>query len=204
MRYSILIPLTLSSLLCADLVAAQGQMSQPSNYDSIKMAHAILACVAWVVFFPLGSIMIRILSSPKTWLVHALMQTFAYSLFIVAVGLGIWMAKTTDQLNSYHPIIGLVLFGLVFFQPIGGLIHHYLYRRGKKSTIVALTHVWLGRILITLGMINGGLGLLLSGDSSTDERIAYGVIAGVIWVTYILVVLVAERRGKEAPEVTKG
>lgn len=45
----------------------------------------------------------------------------------------------------------------------------------------------MGRALITLGMINGGLGLNFASDASRGEYIAYGVIAGVIWVTWICV-----------------
>ena len=42
-----------------------------------------------------------------------------------------------------------------------------------------MTHIWLGRALITLGMINGGLGMLFSGgDPTRSEIIAYGVVAG--------------------------
>ena len=38
-------------------------------------------------------------------------------------------------------------------------------------------------------MINGGLGLLLSGDGSKGDYIAYGVVAGVAWVAYLSVVI---------------
>ena len=48
-------------------------------------------------------------------------------------------------------------------------------------------HVWVGRILITLGIINGGLGLQLDGTSTRAENIAYGVIAGLIWVAFMYV-----------------
>lgn len=56
-------------------------------------------------------------------------------------------------------------------------------------------HIWLGRLLITLGMINGGLGLLLSANASTGEYIAYGVIAAVIWVAYVALVVGGEVAG---------
>ena len=61
-------------------------------------------------------------------------------------------------------------------------------------------HIWMGRLLITLGMINGGLGLLLSGNSTRGEQIAYGVIAGVIWVSWIFIVIaIPVKRGEEVP-----
>ena len=47
-------------------------------------------------------------------------------------------------------------------------------------------HIWHGRILIILGIVNGGLGLQLA-DNTTSGEIAYGVVAGVIFVVYIVV-----------------
>ena len=88
-------------------------------------------------------------------------------------------------MDEYHPIIGLVLFAAIFFQAAGGILHHLLFRKHRRSTIVTLSHVWVGRIIITVGMINGGLGLLLANNSTRGQNIAYGVIAGVVWVAYI-------------------
>ena len=51
-----------------------------------------------------------------------------------------------------------------------------------------MIHVWLGRIAVTLGIINGGLGLRLS-DNTTKGEIAYGVIAGLVWVGWVAVVI---------------
>ena len=42
--------------------------------------------------------------------------------------------------------------------------------------------------MITLGIINGGLGLKLS-DNSVKGQIAYGVIAGVMWWLWMVVVI---------------
>lgn len=36
-------------------------------------------------------------------------------------------------------------------------------------------------------MINGGLGMLLADDSTKGEQIAYGVIAGFIWLVFVAV-----------------
>lgn len=61
-------------------------------------------------------------------------------------------------------------------------------------------HIWTGRLLITFGMINGGLGLLLSGDGNRREYVAYGVIASVMWISWIVIVLaVSASRGMEIP-----
>ena len=65
-----------------------------------------------------------------------------------------------------------------------------MYRTTHKRTIWAISHVWWGRIIVTLGIINGGLGLQLSGNTTNGE-IAYGVIAGVIWLVWFAVALMS-------------
>ena len=47
-------------------------------------------------------------------------------------------------------------------------------------------HRWLGRVLILLGAINGVLGLQLSANTVEGE-IAYGAVAGVMFLTYVAV-----------------
>lgn len=50
--------------------------------------------------------------------------------------------------------------------------------------------------MITLGIINGGLGLRLSNNTRKGE-IAYGVVAGVIWLVWMAAALLGEiRRGR--------
>lgn len=44
--------------------------------------------------------------------------------------------------------------------------------------------MWWGRILGTLGIINGGLGLQLA-DNTVKGEIAYGVIAAVMWLVWV-------------------
>jgi len=171
-----------------------------SNYVTIRTTHAVLGILAWVVFFPAGAVVLRVLSGPRTWLVHACVMMFAWGLFIVNAGLGIWLALIGHELNTYHPVIGLVLLALVSIQPLGGWLHHYLYKQNNKSEFLAMYHIWMGRVLITLGMINGGLGLLLSGNASKGEVIAYGIITAVIWISWIAVVVaIPLKRGREIP-----
>ncbi len=91
-------------------------------------------------------------------------------------------------MDGYHPIIGLVVIGLLLFQPMLGLVHHQIYKTRHIRTFWATAHVWFGRVVITLGIINGGLGLRLSANTAKGE-IAYGVIAGVMWWLWMVVVI---------------
>lgn len=59
-------------------------------------------------------------------------------------------------------------------------------------------HLWLGRAAITLGIINGGLGLKLANDSPRAGFIAYGVIAGVVWLVWVTAIVLGEKRRARA------
>ena len=140
---------------------------------------------------------------------HGLFQLFAYLVYTAAIGIGIWMATQAPErvglLHSYHPVIGLILFAFLFFQPVLGYIHHLRYKKYQCRTVWSYGHLWLGRIGITLGMINGGLGLFLASDAplgfapSRGQIIAYGVVAGIMWLLWITAAVVGERR-RSIPE----
>ena len=98
-----------------------------------------------------------------------------------------------SQLNNAHPIIGITVVALILFQPIFGLSHHYVFVRTARRTFWATVHVWLGRALITLGIINGGLGLQLS-DNTRAGEIVYGIVAALVALVYVTVVVLMGRR----------
>lgn len=52
----------------------------------------------------------------------------------------------------------------------------------------------MGRIVITLGIINGGLGLKLS-DNTTKGKIGYSVVAAIMWVVWMSVAVYKEVKG---------
>jgi len=130
-------------------------------------------------------------------------------LYIIAFGLGIWMASTIrfgrfNFYNNHHPIIGIVIFAFLFFQPILGIIHHIGFKKHGQRRGASYVHLWLGRVLITLGMINGGLGLQLAGNVRRRIYIAYGVVAGVIWLVWMLTAIFGEwRRSRNVPTTTR-
>jgi hypothetical protein len=52
--------------------------------------------------------------------------------------------------------------------------------------------------MITLGIINGGLGLQLTG-ASRSATIAYSVIAAIMWLLWAATAVFAESRRRRAP-----
>ncbi|GAB1725991.1 hypothetical protein NU195Hw_g5424t1 [Hortaea werneckii] len=188
-----------------------GDFSQfiPDRYHTMIIAHAVLATLAFALFFPVGGIMIRLASFPGLWWVHGLFQIFAYMLYIAAFAIGIYMVTSSPNgvaLHEAHPIIGIVLFVLLFFQPFLGFLHHVMFKKHSRRVVWSYGHIWLGRAIITVGIINGGLGFQWAKRTgafapSTGAIIAYGVIAGLIWLVYIISAIYGEakrRRGSSA------
>lgn len=80
-------------------------------------------------------------------------------------------------------------------QPLTEIANHRYFQRHPKIVLLAHMHVWLGRILMTLGMINGGLGFHFAETVPGPQwpswpPMVYGIIAGLVWIIYIAVVLV--------------
>lgn len=79
-------------------------------------------------------------------------------------------------------------------------MHHLLFKKHLRRTFWSYAHLWLGRIIVTLGIINGGLGLRLArklpivGPPGRGAIIGYSAAAGVMWLLYVLAVVLGERR----------
>ena len=183
------------------------------DLEAIRIAHACLASAAMLVFFPFGGVVIRLVGHRHIAWFHAGVQMFAYTIFLAAAGLGIWMATNYDvvsqqqshlvvetcartatdvpQINGYHPIIGMIILFLLSLQPITEILNHFLnVSRPKIGLGLAHFHIWLGRFVITLGMVNGGLGFAFADTIpyqpvwSVAPKIVYAVVAGCVWIAY--------------------
>ncbi|KAF4255989.1 hypothetical protein KXW98_001917 [Aspergillus fumigatus] len=175
-----------------------------SESDSILIAHAVLMSVAFVVFFPSFAISIRIIpNSTVVSRIHAPLQLLTLAMALAGLGLGVYLGVDTNQMDKYHPIIGLVVVGmLLLFQPLMGFLQHMHFRRTGGKSLFAYVHRWLGRTLIALGIINGGLGFLLTKNAGNAAPkgavIAYSVVAGVVGLAYITFVIVLPFRSKKS------
>ncbi|KAJ3938271.1 uncharacterized protein N0V96_011516 [Colletotrichum fioriniae] len=174
-----------------------------------RRIHGILGTIAFVIVFPIGSIAMRIIPGRFSWLIHGLIQMAGFVLYIAAAALGI---KLTQQVTfggtslyeistiNFHPIIGLVLLAIFFFQPIFGYIHHVQFKRYGVRQIWSHIHLVIGRLLIPLGIINGGLGLYIS-NSPKEFKIAYAILAAVFGIAWIFVSVISESRRSRQPAV---
>jgi hypothetical protein len=63
------------------------------------------------------------------------------------------------------------------------MLHHRHYLKTQGRGLISYVHVWWGRVLMVLGVVNGGLGLELARESN-GYIIAYGVVSGLIFLAY--------------------
>ena len=163
------------------------------------MVHATVAPLVFALFMPLGAIMIHIFTFRGVLWFHAGWMVSSYILSLAALGTGIYLAYYIQKLDSTHAIIGLAVICGCILQPVTGLAHHLLYKTVGRPNKATYPHVWWGRAIITLGAINGGIGLQLS-HYTMETVIAYGVGAGVVWVLWMGVILTAFIRSRQKLE----
>jgi hypothetical protein len=77
--------------------------------------------------------------------------------------------------------------------PAIGVAHHLGFKKSGRRSIISHIHIWLGRCLITLGMINGGLGMQLA-NSRRSSLAVYAVIAGIFWLMWMVAACFGEVR----------
>lgn len=86
--------------------------------------------------------------------------------------------------NNTHTLLGTAVTALLAIQPFLGYAHHAYYKKFQGRGIISHVHIWYGRALMILGIINGGLGLQLA-NTPTRYVVAYSVpaaILGVMWL----------------------
>ncbi|KAH7631118.1 hypothetical protein B0T09DRAFT_130443 [Sordaria sp. MPI-SDFR-AT-0083] len=149
---------------------AQGADDGHGRLDPIYLyTHGIIAALAFVILFPLGSMLIRLLPGRMALFAHAFWQLFTLLVYLAAVGLGIHLIKQDPSLMgekelNYHPIIGIFVLALLFIQPLVGFFHHKEHKRDRRRGFWSALHLVIGKTAITVGMINGYIGLMAAKD----------------------------------------
>lgn len=127
----------------------------------------------------------RLPGSKNMLWVHAACQIFGLIVLILGFAMGVWTSIIhTEIYTDRHSILGTVIVGLFLIQPALGMIHHRNYASKGRRTIWSDLHVYFGRILLILSIVNGGIGIQYAANSPNGE-IGYGVTAGVIFLVYV-------------------
>ena len=182
--------------------------------------HAAFMCVAFLLVFPLGSLLLVFL---KKVLVHAALQVFGVILVIAGFGIGASMSGQFNKVHTSHPClthtllanhhaqskdfasahqgIGLLIVAALLIQLSLGIIHHTVYVKTKTPTMFGKVHFFLGPGIMILGLINAGLGFNFAGRPGLN--LPYGIIAAVVAVVFAGVLgclMCFKQRRKYRPE----
>ncbi|KAL3470064.1 hypothetical protein BJX99DRAFT_251479 [Aspergillus californicus] len=162
---------------------------QPSN---ILTAHGLIMGIAFVVLFPSSGLLTALPVPGIIVKAHAPLQIFTPLMVFAGMGLGIKLGVDNDMLTDVHPILGFIVIGfLVLFQPALGLLQHMHFRRTGRKDVFAYVHRWLGRVVLVVAIVTGGLGFRLADIDTpytpSSAVIAYSIIAGIMGLLYITV-----------------
>jgi len=171
--------------------AVQGDIT--GDRDWTGAFHALMMCGAFVIIFPAGVLVLRIMEKVM-W--HGYVQGFAGLVAILGVGVGIYLGRMynhSKNVNSAHQIIGLVVVLFVIVQWMLGFFHHRSYARNKRPTLMGKIHRYAGPLILLVGIMNGFLGF----DFSNANRlnIPYAIIV-VIVLAAVGTMLFLKRRRK--------
>jgi hypothetical protein len=165
--------------------------------------------LVFLVLMPLAALTLYLPYTKKVPHIHAPLQVLNIILVIVGLALGVRLAKPLELTAGYHQVIGYVLVGIILSaQPILGLLQHMHFRKTGTRSGMGVGHKWLGRVVIMVGIVNGGLGMRQSGpvgDSWVPNYapVAYSVVAAVIFVLYVGVVVGTALRKKNVRPTEK-
>ncbi|KAF4455498.1 hypothetical protein F53441_2288 [Fusarium austroafricanum] len=170
-------------------VTQTGSAKTPSK--TVLRAHGVIMSIAFIAGYPLGAILMPMLGK---WLIHAGWQMVMLLLMWAGFGLGYSYANDLGIWGKQtHTRMGTAVCALMTLQPIFGYMHHRYFVAHRQRGPISHLHIWFGRALIIIGIVNGGLGLKLA-NSSTAYVIAYSVIAGIASVLYLAAAFIGERR----------
>ncbi|KAI1760494.1 putative iron reductase domain protein [Hypoxylon sp. FL1150] len=156
----------------------EGSFSDP---NILIRSHGILMAIVMVLLYPIGSSLMPLFGK---WKYHALWQLISFFIMWAGFGLGLVASQRIElDFNSRHILLGTVVASLMVLQPVFGWLHHRNFVKHQSRSPASYAHIWYGRALMVMGVVNGGLGMKLAG-TSRKFIIIYSVVAGVMFVVY--------------------
>ncbi|KAK4083048.1 hypothetical protein Purlil1_10992 [Purpureocillium lilacinum] len=155
------------------------------SIDTLLTTHGVLMTLVFVAGYPIGAIMSRLI---HRWFVHASWQLLVYCGMWAGFGVGIVVAHRFDLFfNTPHTRLGVFVVPLMGIQPLLGFLHHAYYRKYQHRGIISYIHIWYGRSLMIIGVVNGGLGIkytrelgLIRPSKVHQLEIGYIVVASIM------------------------
>ncbi|VUC22656.1 unnamed protein product [Clonostachys rosea] len=143
--------------------------------DVQSTMHAVFMILAIVGLMPLAVVLLRLGGAVK-W--HALIQAISLVFVLAGLAMGIMTSfryTRSQKFNSYHQVLGFLLTAFFLCQYAIGYFNHRQYRQTGIMSKYNAVHVWFGRIVILIAIMNAFFGFTFA----LNRR--YGmVLAGLI------------------------
>jgi len=153
--------------------------------------------LAWGFFAIAGNFVARYSKpshGPWWFRIHVVIMSF--TVLLTAVGFALIVSfvqdiadndPTKEHFDGAHQCIGLIIVFLTMIQPSLGVISDRLYHPWRDRTPIFpdMTHHWLGRLILVLGIINIGLGM----DLYCVNKPAFGIYMAAI--PFIVLVMIS-------------
>ena len=151
---------------------------QGSLRDWMWHLHGILMVAAFLIFYPLGVFFIRS-QKATAFNLHWTVQSLGSMSVLVGAIIGYWQSHS---ISIPHQYFGILIFVAIAVQILLGWRHHVTFMKIKAPTWMTKAHLWLGRVVLPLGMLNVFFGLHIR---------EYGWLTILLSVIVMLVELVA-------------
>lgn len=129
----------------------------PSSVAALIIIHAVCLAGSFLLLFPLGVIALRWFKSVK---IHWMLQIFATVVCVLGLIIAIAFSAMDPEYKTFdqgHQIIGILAVIALIVQALLGYQHHRNYKKTGHRTVVSHTHLWIGRTVVVLGMLNAVL-----------------------------------------------
>lgn len=126
----------------------------PGSVAALVILHAICLGGSFVILFPLGVSLLRFFNSSR---LHWIVQVVATLICIIGLAVAVALSIMDIEYNSFtavHQIIGILVVAVLVLQVVLGYMHHTKFKRLGGRTWVSFTHLWTGRMVIVIGMVN--------------------------------------------------
>ncbi|KXS11476.1 hypothetical protein M427DRAFT_138254 [Gonapodya prolifera JEL478] len=130
-------------------------------YARYMPIHGLMMVIGWGFFSLLAYFFAANTRGKSYFRTHWWMMYLVVAVTLAAFGLAVYAVQQQDSLhfNTPHKIIGLVVTILVVVQMVIGIVIHAIGYEGPRP-VRNWIHMWLGRSIITLALVNVALGIV--------------------------------------------
>jgi hypothetical protein len=126
----------------------------PGSVGALVLLHAICLGGSFVILFPLGVSLLRFFNSVR---LHWMLQIIATGICFIGLAVAVALSVMDVEYNSFtavHQIVGILVVIVLVLQLVLGYVHHTNFKRAGGRTWASNAHIWIGRTMIVVGMVN--------------------------------------------------